>query len=85
MIAFQKRNDATVFLISDNQVNCDTMEYDSYPVIISYPQKINTDFEVILKMITDTSEELAIVDRIIYKYINQVRMFNLNSNCFIFR
>lgn len=61
------------------------MEYDSYPVIISYPQKINTDFEVILKMITDTSEELAIVDRIIYKYINQVRMFNLNSNCFIFR
>lgn len=72
MIAFQKKNDASILILSDNQTN---EENDSYPIIISYPQKINTDPDIILKMIADTSEELLVVDKVIYKYLSQVSYF----------
>ncbi|KAI4462638.1 kicstor complex protein c12orf66 [Holotrichia oblita] len=68
MIAFQKKNDASILILSDNQI---TEENDTYPIIISYPQKINTDPDIILKMIADTSEELVVVDKVIYKYLSQ--------------
>lgn len=38
MVAFQRKYDAAcVILLSDNQVSCDTTDYDSFPIIVSYP------------------------------------------------
>ncbi|KAL3267042.1 hypothetical protein HHI36_011184 [Cryptolaemus montrouzieri] len=38
MVGFQKKYDvAYVILLSDNQVVCDTTDYDSFPIIVSYP------------------------------------------------
>ncbi|KAL1509173.1 hypothetical protein ABEB36_003951 [Hypothenemus hampei] len=38
MVTFQRKHEAAcVILLSDNQVNCDTADYDSFPIIVSYP------------------------------------------------
>lgn len=38
MVTFQRKHEAAcVILLSDNQVNCDTTDYDSFPIIVSYP------------------------------------------------
>lgn len=38
MVSFQRKYDAAcVILLSDNQVSCDTTDYDSFPIIVSYP------------------------------------------------
>ncbi|XP_018576544.1 uncharacterized protein LOC108915075 [Anoplophora glabripennis] len=72
MVTFQRRNDAAcVILLSDNQVNCDITGYDSFPIIVSYPPRSPPQLEMILKMISDTANELTIVDKIIYKFSSQ--------------
>lgn len=77
MIAFQRKHDGSILLLSDNKVSID-MESDCHNIIIAYPQKVYTNLEVILKMIADTSEELGISDKvIIYKYLSQVSLFVL--------
>ncbi|XP_074032291.1 KICSTOR subunit 2 isoform X2 [Leptinotarsa decemlineata] len=41
MIAFLKKYDASsVILMSDNEVNCDITDYESFPIIVSYPPAI---------------------------------------------
>ncbi|GJQ83155.1 hypothetical protein Trydic_g15390 [Trypoxylus dichotomus] len=71
MIAFQKKHDAATLILSDNQISDESIESDCYPIVISYPQKVNTDLDIILKMIADTSEELLAADKVIYKYLPQ--------------
>jgi len=72
MVTFQRKYDAaSVLLVSDNQVSCDTTDYDSFPIIVSCPAKAPSQHETILKMITDTSAELVNNDKIIYKYSTQ--------------
>nr|XP_022912490.1 KICSTOR complex protein C12orf66 homolog isoform X1 [Onthophagus taurus]XP_022912491.1 KICSTOR complex protein C12orf66 homolog isoform X1 [Onthophagus taurus]XP_022912493.1 KICSTOR complex protein C12orf66 homolog isoform X2 [Onthophagus taurus] len=68
---FHKKYDASVLLVSDNQFICVNSENDSFPIIVSYPQKICSNLDMILQMITDVSQDLSINDRIIFKYIVQ--------------
>ncbi|XP_063927860.1 KICSTOR subunit 2-like isoform X2 [Zophobas morio] len=38
MVSFHRKYEAAcVILLSDNQVSCDTTDYDSFPIIVSYP------------------------------------------------
>jgi hypothetical protein len=38
MVSFYRKYEAAcVILLSDNQVSCDTTDYDSFPIIVSYP------------------------------------------------
>ncbi|KAJ8930318.1 hypothetical protein NQ314_016867 [Rhamnusium bicolor] len=72
MVAFQRKYDAAcVILLSDNQVSCDTTDYDSFPIIVSYPPRSPPQLEMILKMISETANELLNVDKIIYKFSSQ--------------
>ncbi|KAK5643606.1 hypothetical protein RI129_007451 [Pyrocoelia pectoralis] len=72
MVQFQKKYDSsTVVLITDNQVSCDTIEYNCFPVIVSCPMKTPPQYETLLKMIGDISNELLGNDKIIYKYSTQ--------------
>ncbi|XP_045479145.1 KICSTOR subunit 2-like [Harmonia axyridis] len=72
MVSFQKKYDAAyVILLSDNQVLYDTTDYDSFPIIVSYPPKCPPQLETIMKMISDTVSDLVIVDKIIYKFSTQ--------------
>ncbi|KAJ8970783.1 hypothetical protein NQ317_003497 [Molorchus minor] len=72
MVAFQKKYDsACVILLSDNQVSCDTTDYDSFPIIVSYPPRSPPQLDMILKMISETSSELQNMDKIIYKFSSQ--------------
>lgn len=72
MVNFQKKHDADyVLLLSDNQVNCGTTDYHSFPIIVSYPPRSPPQLETIMKMISDTVGELLILDKCIYKYSSQ--------------
>lgn len=38
MVTFQRKHEAAcVILLSDNQASCETADYDSFPIIVSYP------------------------------------------------
>lgn len=38
MVTFQRKHEAScVILLSDNQASCETADYDSFPIIVSYP------------------------------------------------
>ncbi|KAK9870985.1 hypothetical protein WA026_009945 [Henosepilachna vigintioctopunctata] len=70
MVTFQKKHDAAyVILLSDNQVV--SADYDSFPIIVSYPPKSPPQLETIMRMISDTVSELLIVDKVIYKFSTQ--------------
>ncbi|XP_008191698.1 KICSTOR subunit 2 [Tribolium castaneum] len=72
MVSFHRKYEAAcVILLSDNQVSCDTTDYDSFPIIVSYPPRSPPQLDTILKMISETTDELAIVDKIIYKFSSQ--------------
>ncbi|CAG9762256.1 unnamed protein product [Ceutorhynchus assimilis] len=61
MVTFQRKYEAAcVILLSDNQVSCDTADYDSFPIIVSYPPRSPPQLDIILKMISDTNELLTL-------------------------
>ncbi|CAG9858763.1 unnamed protein product [Phyllotreta striolata] len=68
IITFQKKYDATyVLLLSDQQ----TLNSPSpNGIIVSYPPRISTSMDLVLKMIADTYSELS-MDKIIYKFLSQ--------------
>nr|CAI5817482.1 unnamed protein product [Callosobruchus analis] len=71
MVTFQRKYDASyVIILSDNQVSYDTRDYDSFPIIVSYPPRSPNQLEIILRMISDVAQELS-VDKIIYKFSTQ--------------
>ncbi|KAG5877172.1 hypothetical protein JTB14_032124 [Gonioctena quinquepunctata] len=72
MIAFLRKNDASsMILMSDSQVSCDTTNYDSFPIIVSYPPRNIPKHEMVITMISETVQELTNVDKIVYKYSSQ--------------
>ncbi|CAH0560805.1 unnamed protein product [Brassicogethes aeneus] len=72
IFSFQRKYDAAcVILMSDNQVCCDTTDYDSFPIIVSYPPRSPPQLETILKMLSETANELMSKDKIIYKFSSQ--------------
>ncbi|XP_060531045.1 KICSTOR subunit 2-like [Cylas formicarius] len=71
MVTFQRKYDAAcVILLSDNQVNCDTTGYDSFPIIVSYPPRSPPQLDTILKMISDASDVLT-VNKSVTKFSSQ--------------
>ncbi|KAJ8952421.1 hypothetical protein NQ318_014513 [Aromia moschata] len=72
MVTFQRKYDAAcVILLSDNQVSCDTTDYDSFPIIVSYPPRSPPQLDMILKMISETANDLLNMDKVIYKFSSQ--------------
>lgn len=73
IVNFQRKYDAvSVLLLTDYQLcDCDKLEYENFPVIISYPAKCPSNMETILKMIAETQTELEDLSKIIYKYSSQ--------------
>ncbi|CAH1986098.1 unnamed protein product [Acanthoscelides obtectus] len=48
MVTFQRKYDASyVIILSDNQVSYDTRDYDSFPIIVSYPPTCFYIFSVV--------------------------------------
>ncbi|XP_066145367.1 KICSTOR subunit 2-like [Euwallacea fornicatus] len=61
MVTFQRKHEAAcVILLSDNQANCDTADYDSFPIIVSYPPRSPPQLDIMLKMISETNEFLGL-------------------------
>ncbi|XP_030745574.1 KICSTOR complex protein C12orf66-like [Sitophilus oryzae] len=71
MVSFQKKFEAAcVILLSDNKVNEDIDDYDSFPIIVSYPPRSPKQLDTILKMISETTELLNL-NRPITKFRSQ--------------
>ncbi|CAH1174279.1 unnamed protein product [Phaedon cochleariae] len=71
ILAFQRRYDvSSVILLSDTQVSSDTTN-NRFPVIVAFPSRNPPQLDTILKMISETNNELMNVEKIIYKFSSQ--------------
>nr|AEE61794.1 unknown [Dendroctonus ponderosae] len=72
MVIFQRKHEAAcVILLSDNQVNCETADYDSFPIIVSYPPRSPPQLDIMLKMISETNEFLSLKPVTKFRYQDQ--------------
>lgn len=71
MVTFQRKHEAScVILLSDNQASCETADYDSFPIIVSYPPRSPPQLDTMLKMISETNSFLNM--KPIIKFYSQV-------------
>ncbi|KAF7281004.1 hypothetical protein GWI33_005270 [Rhynchophorus ferrugineus] len=71
MVSFQRKHDAAcVILLSDFKVDSYIADYDSFPIIVSYPPRSPPQLETILRMISETVD-FPILNKPITKFSSQ--------------
>ncbi|XP_057669777.1 KICSTOR subunit 2-like [Diorhabda carinulata] len=69
IVSFQKKSDAAYVLLIHDMTNVSNPTHNR--IIVSYPQRIFLETDIMLKMISETNNELQTTDKIIYKFVSQ--------------
>ncbi|XP_050299677.1 KICSTOR subunit 2-like [Anthonomus grandis grandis] len=73
MVNFQKKYEAAcIVLLSDGRLSCEAANYENFPVIVSYPLKNPPQVDMMLKLISETSE---------FSSLKPVTKFRFEDHC----